>query len=373
MWLTSSSIGRKFVMALTGAFLILFVTFHVLMNGVALFWPTAYNDVCEFLGANWYALIGTAVLAAGFALHILYALWLTYENRRARGNDRYNVTSRPKQVEWSSKNMLVLGIVILCFLIVHLIQFWAKMQLPEVLGLEGEFPGAAGTLFIQQAFSCPVTLIVYLIGFAALWLHMTHGFWSMFQSSGLNNGKWMNRLKTIGNVWATFVCLLFAVEAVVFTVNAKNNYYTTNPDLIEQYLEMAPACDCEGCEGCDSCDNCFCADGSCNETCAHCATVAKIIAACNANCGAVCQPVPCECPEGFECLEGCTEDVCNCNEAVCNNPGNCEKPATCGGVCPPNETESVSENFNEGVFNAPSNEEAEAPVAEAPESTEDNK
>ncbi len=57
MWLTSSSIGRKFVMAITGACLVLFVTFHCLMNSVALFWPAAYNVVCEFLGANWYALV----------------------------------------------------------------------------------------------------------------------------------------------------------------------------------------------------------------------------------------------------------------------------------------------------------------------------
>ena len=87
-------------MCLTGAFLILFVTFHVLMNGVAIFWPTAYNMVCEFLGANWYALIGTGVLALGFILHIVYATWLTVQNRKARGHERYEVTSRPPQVEW---------------------------------------------------------------------------------------------------------------------------------------------------------------------------------------------------------------------------------------------------------------------------------
>lgn len=328
MWLTSSSIGRKFVMALTGAFLILFVTFHVLMNGVALFWPTAYNAVCEFLGANWYALIGTLILAGGFVLHILYALWLTYENRRARGNDRYAVTSRPKQVEWSSKNMLILGIVVICFLIVHLFQFWAKMQLPEVLGLEGEFPAAAGTLFIQEAFSCPVTLIIYLIGFAALWLHMTHGFWSMCQSSGLNNGVWMNRLKTIGNIWATFVCLLFAVEAIVFTVQAKRSYYTSSPALIEQYMEMTPACTCEGCEGCVDCIECGCADGQCAEQCARCVTVANIEALAGEGCTQCCEEVS-------ACQGQCPGE--NCSD--CPNKDNC-----------PNSNPSVSDNFSSETF-----------------------
>ena len=171
-------------MSLTGAFLILFVTFHVLMNGVALFWPTAYNEVCLFLGANWYALIGTLVLAAGFVLHIIYAIWLTIQNRKARGSQRYAVTARQPQVEWSSKNMLVLGIVVLAFLLVHLYQFWAKMQLAEIAGFEaidpvtGEaIPAAAGTWFIQLAFQNPVTLVIYLIGFIALWFHMTNGFW----------------------------------------------------------------------------------------------------------------------------------------------------------------------------------------------------
>ncbi len=239
MWLTSSSIGRKTVMALTGAFLVLFVTFHVLMNGVALFWPTAYNTVCEFLGANWYALLGSAVLALGFLLHILFALWLTWQNRRARGSNRYAVTSRPKQVEWASKNMLVLGIVVICFLAVHMYQFWAKMQLVEVLHLPSDYPPAAGTLFIQEAFSCPWTLIIYLIGFIALWFHLTHGIWSMCHTIGWNNGIWMNRLKTIGNIWATFIVLLFVAEAVVFTVNSKKNNYLNCPALQEQYLEMA--------------------------------------------------------------------------------------------------------------------------------------
>lgn len=239
MWLTSSSIGRKFIMALTGAFLILFVTFHVLMNGVAIFWPAAYNVVCEFLGANWYALIGTLVLAGGFALHILYALWLTWQNRRARGADRYAVTSRPQQVEWSSKNMLVLGIVVVAFLVLHMYQFWAKMQLVEILHLPSDMPPAAGTLFLQQTFSQPWVVIVYLIGFAALWMHMTHGFWSMFQSCGWNGTKWFNRLKTIAIVWATVVCALFAIEAIVFTVNAKKGNYLNCPALVEQYIEMA--------------------------------------------------------------------------------------------------------------------------------------
>ncbi len=143
MWLTNSSIGRKLVMSITGACLILFVTFHALMNGVALFWPQAYDMICAFLGANWYALVASMGLAALFIIHICYALWLTVQNRKARGADRYQVNGSQPQVEWSSKNMLVLGIVVLAFLAVHLIQFWAKMQLAEIIHCEYVHDGVA--------------------------------------------------------------------------------------------------------------------------------------------------------------------------------------------------------------------------------------
>ncbi len=240
MWLTNSSIGRKLVMSITGACLILFITFHVLMNAVAIFWPAAYNEICNFLGANWYALIASAGLAALFIIHIIYALWLTVQNRRARGNDRYNVVSKPPQVEWASQNMLVLGIVILAFLIVHLIQFWAKMQLAEIMGCHGEIPPQAGTMFIQVAFQEWYTPVIYIIGFVALWFHMTHGFWSMFQTAGWNNDTWLPRLKTIGNWWATIVVALFIVQAVVFTVNAHADVnYANCPALVEQYEQFA--------------------------------------------------------------------------------------------------------------------------------------
>lgn len=230
-------------MALTGACLVLFVTFHVLMNSVAIVWPTAYNAICAFLGANWYALVASMGLGLLFIIHIIYALWLTVQNRRARGTDRYAVTSRPPQVEWSSKNMLVLGIVILAFLAVHMMQFWAKMQLAEICEYHNEYQGqivspVAGTMFLQMAFSQIWTPIVYIIGFIALWFHMNHGFWSMFQSVGFNNNIWMNRLKKIGAWWTSIVILLFIAQAIVFTVNAHSNYYVTNPALQEQYEEF---------------------------------------------------------------------------------------------------------------------------------------
>lgn len=238
MWLTSSSIGRKLVMAVTGVCLVLFVTFHCLMNAIAIVYPAAYNVICEFLGANWYALVASMGLALLFIIHIVYAVWLTLQNRKARGNARYSINKRPATVEWSSQNMLVLGIVVLAFLAVHMIQFWAKMQLQEIRGVEGVIPPSIGTLFIQEAFSCVWTPIVYIIGFVALWFHMNHGFWSMFQSIGWDNATWLPRLKTIACWWTTIVIALFIAQAVVFTVNAHNDFYKKDPVLRDQYKEV---------------------------------------------------------------------------------------------------------------------------------------
>lgn len=213
MWLFNSSVGRKVVMSVTGLFLILFLTFHALMNAVAVYSLNAYEAVCEFLGANWYALLGTAILAAGFVIHIIYAFILTLQNRSARGSNRYAVTKRPKSVEWASQNMLVLGIIVLCFLVLHLYQFWAKMQLPEILGEHAD----SGYVALKTTFEQVWVLPVYLIGFCAIWFHITHGFWSAFQSIGVSNDKWINRWKCIGFWWATIVMLIFAICAIALT------------------------------------------------------------------------------------------------------------------------------------------------------------
>ena len=133
MWLSNSSVGRKVVMSVTGIALVLFLTFHMAMNLVALVSASGYNAVCEFLGANWYAVAGTLALAVLFVIHLIYAFWLTMQNRRARGAEHYAVTERRKEVEWASQNMLVLGLIVILGLLLHLVNFWSNMMLPELM------------------------------------------------------------------------------------------------------------------------------------------------------------------------------------------------------------------------------------------------
>ncbi len=220
MWLCNSSIGRKVVMSVTGVALILFLTFHMSMNIAALFSGDAYNMICEFLGANWYALVATLGLAALAVIHIVYAFWLTMQNRRARGSERYAVTTRPAGVEWSSQNMLVLGIVIILGLLLHLFNFWYNMMFAELTGISVAHNPADGYAYIQDTFSCPVYVVLYIVWLVALWFHLSHGFWSAMQTFGWNGKTWFCRWKVIGIAYSTLLCLGFLVVVLWFAAKS---------------------------------------------------------------------------------------------------------------------------------------------------------
>lgn len=335
MWLTNSSVGRKVVMSVTGLALILFLTFHVLMNAVAIFSPEAYNKVCGILGANWYAIAATLGLAALFVIHIIYAFWLTIQNKKARGNDSYNVTARPKSVEWASQNMLALGVVIACFTVLHLYQFWGRMMLAEILPCcANEVSPANGWGQIMLQFGGSLgwgVLVVYLIGFAALWFHMTHGFWSAFQSLGTNNTAWLPRLKKTACAWATIVCLLFAVEAVVFTLKAQCPECSAQKVPAYELKIMEKAC--HGAHG-DCAEAPACHKGGCPEAAAECykggeckggECAGKCEDKCNGKCESGCPEAAAECCKGKDntCCEerleaGCPKAAAGecCNEKV---------------------------------------------------------
>ncbi len=223
MWLCNSSIGRKVIMSVTGIALILFLTFHGIMNVVAIFSADAYNMICKMLGANWYAVAATGALAALVVLHFVYAIILTLQNRRARGASRYAVTARPEKVEWASQNMLVLGIIVVLGLALHLFNFWYNMMFAELLGAHQAFVGNGisptdGAALIKLTFSCPVYSVLYLIWLAALWFHLTHGFWSAIQTLGLNGKTWFCRWKMIGNAYVTLIVLMFAAVVLWFAL-----------------------------------------------------------------------------------------------------------------------------------------------------------
>ena len=205
-------------MSVTGIALVLFLTFHACMNVVALFSEEGYNWICEMLGANWYAVAATVGLAGLVLLHFIFAFWLTFQNWKARGNNKYAVTDKPEKVEWASQNMLALGVIVCLGLCLHLYNFWWNMMAAELM--EGEYAqhAADGVYWIKQTFACPVYSCLYLVWLCALWFHLTHGIWSAMQTLGVSGKVWFNRWRCIGNIYATIVILMFAAVVVVFAI-----------------------------------------------------------------------------------------------------------------------------------------------------------
>lgn len=160
-----SSIGKKLIMSISGLFLIFFLTFHMVMNLTYVFDPESvvYGTICEILSMGWVNVV-VPILAAGFLIHIIYAFILTIGNRKARGEQRYEIPNKAKTDSWSSRNMFVLGIIVLCFIILHLGQFWAKMQLQNWLGAEEADPYQ----LMGQVFGNWWMVCLYLIWFVAL-------------------------------------------------------------------------------------------------------------------------------------------------------------------------------------------------------------
>ena len=219
MWLFNSSIGRKVVMSVTGVALILFLTFHMSMNIVALFSGDAYNMICEFLGANWYAVVATLGLAALAVSHIVYAFLLTMQNRRARGAERYAVTARPAKVEWASQNMLVLGLIIVLGLLLHLFNFWYNMMFAELFHIADPLGNPAdGYGYIKETFANPVYVVLYVVWLVAIWFHLSHGFWSAMHTLGWNGKVWFCRWKVIGIAYSTLLILGFLVVVLYFAI-----------------------------------------------------------------------------------------------------------------------------------------------------------
>lgn len=231
MFIFNSSIGKKFIQAVSGAFLIVFLLLHATINFFSVidsftgkFGAVAADDKlfsagdglfklgCDFMSTPVISIM-VPVLALGFLVHIVYGCWLTFQNVRARGGfKRYEVSSKAAADSWSARNMFVLGIVILGIIFFHLFHFWAKMQMPELLHV-GTFENNP-YLLLTTVLGKWWILVIYLIWFAAIWLHLIHGFWSMFQTVGWDGSVWFKRVKVIGIIFASLICLMFVAVGI---------------------------------------------------------------------------------------------------------------------------------------------------------------
>ena len=214
-----SSITKKLIMSISGLFLIVFMLLHMTINlfsvvdsirgtyGAA---DGLFQAGCDFMALPIITVM-VPVLAAGFIVHIIYAFILTAGNIQARGGyKRYAGGSKGKAESWASKNMLVLGIVVLGIVAFHLNHFWAEMQLKEFQGHHAENP----YLLLNETFKNWWMVVLYIVWFVALGLHLCHGFWSAFQTIGMSNKVWEKRLTYIGYAVVAVIVLGFCATAV---------------------------------------------------------------------------------------------------------------------------------------------------------------
>lgn len=210
--LFSASIGKKLIMSISGLFLILFLLIHLIVNLMILVGPDAYNAAAHFMATNPMIKIIEPLLAVGFIIHILYASMLTIQNRNARP-EKYAVRNDSESSAWASRNMYVLGALILTFLVLHIADFYIKLKFGGDVAetnLNGPMTHDTYSLVVEK-FKIWWFSSIYIIATLFLGFHLSHGFWSSFQTIGLSNAKWRKRLSIIGFIYAIIIAVGFSI------------------------------------------------------------------------------------------------------------------------------------------------------------------
>lgn len=217
----ATSIGRKFLMSITGLFLVMFIGVHLTVNLLLIVDDSGelFNKGAHFMATNPLIKIMEPLLGLGFLVHIVWSFFLEYQNWKARPV-KYEVRKAGDSSSWASRNMLVLGALVLVFLVMHIIDFYwiikfkpHEMTTILVSGqeMENTYELVSG-LFKTSALYC----ILYVIGGVLLGVHLTHGFWSAFQTLGLSNKNWLARLQFIGKIYAVVIAIGFSAIPLYF-------------------------------------------------------------------------------------------------------------------------------------------------------------
>ncbi|MBS1660873.1 MAG: succinate dehydrogenase cytochrome b subunit [Bacteroidetes bacterium] len=228
--LFTSSVGKKFVMGLTGVSLIAFLVVHAGIN--ACIWANdngeMFNKAANFMGATVVIRILEVGLFLGIFLHLIQGLMLEFQNRSKRSVG-YQVPMGNKGSKWYSRSMGLLGTIILLFLIIHWRQFWIPSRFE--VGLPSEFPDmpeqayASGTpihdmfSIMKVTFAQPWVVIVYVIACISLCYHLLHGFQSAFRSLGVYNSRYLQLINGVGVGFSIIVSLAFAMMPVSMYFN----------------------------------------------------------------------------------------------------------------------------------------------------------
>ena len=219
----NSSIGRKYAMALSAFFLIIFLIIHLAVNITSLFSESLFNEFSHFMGTN--PLVQFAmqpVLIFGVIFHFVMGFILEIRNKGSR-NVKYAKNVGAANSTWMSRNMIYSGLVILAFLVLHFIDFWIpEMNTKYIQGdMSGVLAGEDGYRYfeeLQHKFVEPWRVGAYVVAFVLLALHLLHGFTSAFQSVGATMGR-TKTIKNIGKAYSILIPLGFIIIALFHHFN----------------------------------------------------------------------------------------------------------------------------------------------------------
>lgn len=219
--LFTSSVGKKFVMAATGLFLISFLIIHVGLNScifadLPIFNENdngdMFNKAAHFMGGYWVIRVMEIGLFVGFIIHIIQGYVLEAKNLSRRGKG-YEKSLGNRGSKWYSRTMGLLGTLLLLFLVMHIGHFWVPSRITGLEEVEGK---DYHNLFqrMVDVFQNPFIVILYVIGCISLAYHLLHGFQSAFRTLGVHNRRYVSILQALGTAFAIFVPLLFAAMPV---------------------------------------------------------------------------------------------------------------------------------------------------------------
>ncbi|MBV7440310.1 succinate dehydrogenase cytochrome b subunit [Weeksellaceae bacterium TAE3-ERU29] len=212
--LFNSSIGRKFAMALSAMFLLVFLIVHLMVNMLSVISPDLFNEASHFMGTNpLVQFLFQPILMLGVVFHFVLGFILEIKNRKARGPVAYQRNNASANSSWISRNMIITGAMILLFLIVHFSDFWVHEMNYKYIQSNPADPTRYYHEMVET-FQNPLRVLVYVVAFVLLGMHLMHGFQSSFQSVGANHRKYNGFIKAFGKAYSIIIPLGFIFIAV---------------------------------------------------------------------------------------------------------------------------------------------------------------
>lgn len=202
----SSSVGKKFFMALTGLFLVVFLLVHLIANLTLFGGADAFNAASHFMGTNPLIQIMQPVLALGFIAHIAMGIILELKNNSSRPI-AYTKNNAAANSPWTSRNMIVTGLMIFAFLFLHIIHYLIPFKTTEI---HNHYE------FVVKLFKNPLYTIIYVLAFILLGLHLMHGFQSSMTTTGIRQEKYRKCIVNVGIAYSIFIAVGFSAIAIWF-------------------------------------------------------------------------------------------------------------------------------------------------------------